>query len=378
MKNNLHRDIYSRLHTSPCLETPLAVQIQEQLTWLIASGQLQPGDCLPSVRALARQLSVNMHTVRSAYRKLENRGLVETRQGAGTRILPYDPQRFLHSTNLIRSNMLGVILPDINNPFYGQIVRGIESVARPKDYLLLVCNTHDEPDETLRYFQKLAEKKVDGILCVSYSLEEHLPGDDQAPRALPIVTVDWEQKTANTVTSDLESGVFQAVRHLVEHGHRRIGLISYAIDIPCVAQMKAGYRRALQSSGLAVDPALAVGVHGFLASAGEEGARQLFEQAHPPTAIVATSDMMAIGALRAIKFSGRRVPQDIALVGMNDIPHADLIDPPLTTIHEPAYEMGREAMQMLDCLVEGQLPPSPTICLPTSLVLRRSCGCGAG
>jgi DNA-binding LacI/PurR family transcriptional regulator len=375
-------DIYSKLHVSPRLDATLVVQIKEQLTWLIASGQIQPGDILPSVRSMASRLSVNLHTVRSAYQKLESQGLVETRQGVGTRVLPYDPQLFMQASSAIRSNMVGIILPDMNNPIYGQFVRGVEHIARPEHTLLLVCDMHDEIEEGLLYFQKLSEKKVDGILAVSFSLSEHLPISGSQPEiasgVMPIVTVDWSEGDGYNVVSDQESGAYQAVRHLVEHGHRRIGRINYSMGQPSVLQTKAGYRRALAEAGIEADPALSVDVHGFLVPAGAEGARKLLSLDQPPSAIFAASDLMAVGALRAIKARGLHVPRDIALVGIDDIPNMDLIDPPLTTVSLPAFEMGRQAMQMLSCLISGKQPAHSNVRLPTALVVRQSCGCNGG
>jgi DNA-binding LacI/PurR family transcriptional regulator len=375
-------DIYSKLHVSPRLDATLVVQIKEQLTWLIASGQIQPGEILPSVRSMASRLFVNMHTVRSAYQKLESRGLVETRQGVGTRVLPYDPQRFMQAGSAVRSNTVGIILPDLNNPIYGQFVRGVEQIASPEHTLLLVCDMHDEREEGLLCFQKLSEKKIDGILLVSFSITENLPRLtrplNSASRTIPFVTVDWSEGNGYNIVSDQESGAYQAVRHLVEHGHRRIGRINYSMDQPSVLQTKAGYHRALAEAEIKPDPALSVDVHGFLMPAGAEGASRLLGLAHPPTAIFAASDLMAVGALRAIKARGLHVPRDIALVGIDDLPNMDLIDPPLTTVSMPAFEMGRQAMQMLSCLISGKQPAHSNVRLPTTLVVRQSCGCNGG
>jgi LacI family repressor for deo operon, udp, cdd, tsx, nupC, and nupG len=273
--------------------------------------------------------------------------------------------------------MVGVIIPHLTNPLYTEYIRGVEQVARPEHILLLVCDAHDEPDEALAYLRMLSEKRVDGILAFSFGLNERLPPETRpgdAASAMPLVTVDWPSERGYSVSCDLEAGVYQAVAHLIAHGHRRIGLIVFALDIPSVAAMHAGYQHALAAAGIAADPDLVAPVYGFLQDAGEEAARALLRQPHPPTAIFAISDLLAVGAMQAIRAAGLRIPEDIALASINDILLARLVDPPLTTVHMPAFEMGQAAMEMLRDLIAGQAPAARQVVLPASLVVRRSCG----
>jgi DNA-binding LacI/PurR family transcriptional regulator len=138
--------------------------------------------------------------------------------------------------------------------------------------------------------------------------------------------------------------------------------------------MRAGYQQALGEAGLTVNEDLIAPVYGFGMSAGEEAARSLLALSEPPTAILAMSDMLALGALSAMRAAGLRVPEDIALAGVNDIPLARLVDPPLTTLHQPAYEMGKVAMELLQQLIARKRPSQRQVNLPTSLVIRQSCG----
>ena len=370
-------DILARLHINPLLDTPLVLQLKEQLTWLIASGQIQPGESLPPIRQAAEHLRINLHTVRHAYLKLAALGLVETRQGQATRVLPYDPLRFSLIGGQAPSHMIGVIVPGLVNPLYAEYLRGVDALARPQHNLLLVCDAHDDSEEALLYFRKLVEKKVDGILVFSFSIAEHLPPEARengSSLAIPFVTVDWPQEQGYSVVCDFESGTRQVVTHLLQDGHRRIGLIAFALNIPAVQQMQAGYASALAPAGLALQEDLVAPVFGFGMLAGEEAARALLALPEPPTAILAMSDLMALGALSAIRAAGLSVPEDIALAGVNDIPLARLVDPPLTTLHQPAYEMGQAAMQLLQQLIAGQRPEQRQVNLPTSLVIRQSCG----
>lgn len=371
-------DIFDLLSVDPNQEHTLAYQLKHQITWLIASGKLKPGDRLPPVRQLAERLGINLHTVRNAYQKLELEGLLETRRGRGTRVLPFDPRRLVQAASAARSHTVGVILHSLSNPFYQSFLQGVLQVADQDLTLVFVCLTQDDPAELWRYFAQLSAKGVDGILIVSQDVSDpsfsggNLPGM-QTPM-LPIVTVDWPEAAGYVVLLDLESAGFQAAWHLLEHGHQRIGLITYDQDVANVRPVNTGYRRALLRAGLPIDPDLMVSVAGFDEVTGADGARRLLSTTPGPTAVFAITDLLAIGALRAIKESGLRVPQDIALVGFNDTPLGALVDPPLTTVSTPAFAMGQEAMKVLRSLIAGKRPARKRITLPTSLVIRSSCG----
>jgi LacI family transcriptional regulator, repressor for deo operon, udp, cdd, tsx, nupC, and nupG len=173
---------------------------------------------------------------------------------------------------------------------------------------------------------------------------------------------------------DLQGSAYLATRHLLEHGHRRVGMITVTASLPNIEPLHTGYHRALQEAGLESDPQMVVGVQGFDLADGEAGARRLLDLETPPTAIFAIADLLALGALRHLKWAGLRVPQDMALAGFNDIPMADMVDPPLTTVAAPAYQMGQEAMKMLEGLMAGKPPQRRRVLLPATLLVRASCG----
>jgi DNA-binding LacI/PurR family transcriptional regulator len=168
---------------------------------------------------------------------------------------------------------------------------------------------------------------------------------------------------------------YQATQHLLKHRHRRIGLLTFDPQAANVRPLYLGYARALEEAGLPSDLALVARVAGFDIESGAAGARKLLGLPQPPTAIFAIADTLALGALSAIKQAGLRIPQDIALVGFNDIPLAELVEPPLTTVAAPSVELGRAAMSMLQDLIAGGKPPADPVVLPTTLVIRQSCGC---
>jgi DNA-binding LacI/PurR family transcriptional regulator len=371
-------NILDRINIHPHLDATLAQQLKQQINWFIASGQLQPGDVLPSVRQVARHFHININTVRSAYQKLEVEGLVETRQGLGTRVLPYNAHRLSRLASSLISHTVGVIIPSLSQPFYHPFLQGVESIANQDRTLLFMCETHDDLIELQLYYAQLASRNVDGILVVSQDDSIFLGHDNepgsQGNHSLPLVAVDWPPSTGFAINIELENAGYQATRHLLDHGHRKIGLITHALEFPNVRPINMGYQRALYEAGITSDPSWIAAVHGFLTSAGVEGARMLMSLEQPPTAIFAIADLLAIGAMCAIQQAGFKIPQDIAVVGCTDIPHAALVNPPLTTVAVPAYEMGQEAMKMLRSLIDHQKPAQRNILVPTSLVIRQSCG----
>ncbi len=331
---------------------PLVEQLRRQLTWQITAGQLKPGERLPPVRELAKQLSINLHTVRSAYRRLEADGLVSTRQGAGTQVLPVELRQLAALAGRGRSYTIGVILPGMSNPFYHSFLQGVEQAIQRDQMLLFVCDAHEDPAEFVRYYAQLSARQVDGIIVASFDPQVLLKGG--TTQGLPTVWVDWPGCPGPVVNFDLERAAYLAVRHLLEHAHRRIGLITFAGDNANVAEMNAGYGRALQEADIPLDQTLIAPQPVFLMPAGERGARQLMSLPEPPSAIFTIADTLALGALRALKQDGYHIPQQVALASLNDIPFAELVDPPLTTVAMPGCSLGVEAAAILLALMNGE------------------------
>jgi LacI family transcriptional regulator len=352
---------------------PLASQLRQQLAWLIASGQVRAGERLPPVREVARHLGINRNTVRAAYQHLEADGLVTLRQGRGSLVLPDDARRSHRQPPNVPSFTVGVLVPGLN-PFYTPFLRGIEETARDTPWLPLVCYTHDDPQLARRYLERLLARQVDGLIVAP-----DLPETQGAAKNLPpVVHVDKPKVRGNMILLDSEEAGFLATRHLLDHGHRRIGLISGPLKWSNVRECYAGYERALRSADLEVDADCMAEVPTFSIEAGRQGAQRLLELPHgPPTAIFGAADLLAIGALQACTDCGLRVPEDVAVVGYNDIDLAALVKPALTTVHAPSYEMGVAAMTMLLDLLAGRPVKPNRVRLPTRLIVRHSCGCEA-
>jgi DNA-binding LacI/PurR family transcriptional regulator len=355
----------------------LALQLSQQLTWLVASGQVKAGERLPPVRELAKQLDINLHTVRAAYHKLEADGLVTMRQGTGTVVQLFDSVRFTQLTNRTRSYTFGLVIANISHPFYTALARGVEEVAHQNHALLFICNTNEDARKGREYLDRLAAKNVDGLIIASYSLHDGETHEaTSTPRAapVPLVHVDRPGETGYSVLLDYENAGYVATRHLIEHGHRRLGIIG--CSLPSETQEPYhGYARALRAAGLMLDPAIRIEASAYTIEAGYLAATRLLAAPSPPTAIFCDDDTLAVGALRAIRESGRRVPDDVALAGCGDLELATTVDPRLTSVTAPGEQLGIVAMQMLQKLVAGEAVPTSRVTLPTYLAVRRSCGC---
>lgn len=365
------------IRIDPEAALPLSAQLHQQIVWLIASGELQQGDKLPPIRELAKHLGINMHTVRVAYQRLEIDGLVASRRGVGTSVAACDSRRLAQLAPDLPSFTIGVLIPGLN-PFYVPFVQGVQAAARDARQLLFICHFHDDPPLATRYINQLSAKRVDGLILAStrtVAAEGKAAEDAKADRLPPVVYVDEPDAPENVVLLDSEGAGYRATTHLLEHGHRRIGLISGPLAWRNLRECYLGYQRALSSAGLAMDSRLVVEVPAFTMDWGYRAAQQLLDQSPAPSAIFGAADILAIGAMRAIQARGQTIPDDVAVVGYNDIELAALVHPPLTTVSASAYEMGVQAMTMLRQLHSGVSVEPNRIVLGTELVVRGSCGC---
>jgi DNA-binding LacI/PurR family transcriptional regulator len=364
------------IRIDPDAALPLSAQLQQQITWLIASGEVQDGDKLPPIRELAKHLGINMHTVRAAYQKLAADGLVVSRRGVGTSVAAHDLGRLAQRVPDLPSFTTGVLIPGLN-PFYVPFLRGVQDAARDARQLLFICEFHDLPGLATRYVSQLSAKGVDGLILTSTRTVMGARGAEL--RGLPpTVYVDEPDAPEHVILLDSEGAGYRATTHLLEHGHRRIGLISGPLSWRNLRECYLGYQRALSSSGLYVDSELVVEVPAFTIEWGYRAAQQLLDIARAPSGIFGAADVLAIGAMQAIQARGKGIPGDVAVVGYNDIELAALVHPPLTTVSAPAYEMGVQAMTMLRQLHGGLLLEPNRIVLDTELVVRSSCGCQTG
>lgn len=267
-----------------------------------------------------------------------------------------------------RTHSAGLLLPNISNPFYAEIARAIEHALWEQGLQTLLCDSAQEPERELRHLENLASRRVDGLLMIA-SRGGH-PRERVDELGLPVVYVDRPMRGRPSVASDNRLGGQLAARHLAELGHRRIGVLAGESDVGNVRQRVGGFRAELRRRGLA----LADGdvVAGPLALELGYEIERLMARPRPPTAVFATSDIVAVGAWRTLLGLGWRIPQDVSLVGFDDIEMSRLLLPPLTTVAQDKAAMGREAAALLLRLMAGAAPRRAPVLIPPRLEVRGS------
>jgi LacI family transcriptional regulator len=289
----------------------------------------------------------------------------------------YRPNRLARSLKLQRTHILGMLIPDVTNPFFATIFRAVEDVAGAAGYNVILSNTDDSPDRFEQLARGLGEGHVDGLLIATARRVDPLI-DALGARRTPYVLVNRRRDSAEDfwVISDDHQGALLAVAHLVQLGHRRIAHIAGAADISTTAIRRAGFVEALAAHQLELDQRLIV-AGGLTEAGGQRGMSCLLDLPveHRPTAVFAANDLAALGAIETARDAGLGVPTDLSVVGYNDIPLAGHLRPGLTTISVPLYEMGRRATELLI----DQLTTSPRtesrvsqLTLPVGLVVRDS------
>ncbi|TMD61869.1 MAG: LacI family transcriptional regulator [Chloroflexi bacterium] len=326
-----------------------------------------------TIADVARAARVHPSTVSRAL----NDGAVlrdETRKRVvrAARRLDYRPSAVARSLRLQRTLTLGMLVPDIANPFFPPIIRGAEDVALSCGYALVLCNTEDVPEREATYLRVLRQRQVDGLLIASSRMSDAVITRLRRER-FPFVLVNRSARGAElTVTVDNRRSAAEAVGHLAALGHRRVGHIAGPQSTTTGLERAEGARLAIGRHGLAADAALWIEATAFSEEEGYRCARVLLALGRRPTAIFGANDLIAVGALRAIRDARLRVPEDVSVVGFNDIRQAELLEPPLTTVHVPQYEMGAAAARLLIARLGGDPIPESHLVLPATLAVRAS------
>jgi LacI family transcriptional regulator len=287
--------------------------------------------------------------------------------------LNYQPNRLARGLRNRQTATLGVLLPNSANPFFAQVLLGIEKTCFDLGYNIILGNAHDDPQRELFYLNTMLSKQVDGVLLIS--TDSHQEALDLLTRQdVPVVIADRSlgDRAVDAVFTNNKQGAQMATEYLLALGHRRIGCISGLSLLTPSGERVHGYRAALDAAGVPFDESLVI-AGDFLHEGGYQACRHLLELSNPPTAIFACNDMMAIGALCAIHEAGLQVPADISVIGFDDIPLAAYTIPRLTTIAQPAEQLGHVAAQrLIRRLREGPLPVQQRR-LTVSLIERDSC-----
>ncbi len=272
---------------------------------------------------------------------------------------------------------LGLVIPQVNDPFFYQVVRGVEEAAGAANYSLLIASQSRLPATEHRYLHLFRRGHVDAMVLAS--IEIHIHEVQKIMRqGIPIVLVQLDiGENIPTFLADNYQGGRAIAEHLVvEHRYRRVAYITGTDYTPDSRERLRALRDVLQENGLDL-PAEYIVRGDYLRDSGYRAMQQLLDLPDPPEAVFVANDQMAVDAMLAIRERGLRVPEDIAVGGFDDIPMASYVSPPLTTVHQPVYELGwHAAHKALEIINNNQALISPhKMILPTSLVIRRSCGC---
>lgn len=314
---------------------------------------MKPALRSPTIIDVATAAGVSPMTVS---RVLNGRGGAgeETRQRVleAAQALNYRPNAFAQSLKSDRSHTVGIVVPDIVNPFFPEIIRGAELVARPAGYTLLSCNVIEDPEREEEVLRTLLDKRVDGVIICSARLDEERLLRAIAPhRAVVLINRTAAKRHAGTIEVDYRAGVEAAVAQLVAQGRRRFGFAAGLASSHGGRKRREGIEAALARHGLslAFDMPCSPDLQG-----GADIAARLLPEAARLDAMICYNDLIALGLLKPLERAGVRVPDDIAIVGCDDIPASSLVSPALTTLRIAKQDLGEMAMQMLLDRIAGR------------------------
>ena len=287
--------------------------------------------------------------------------------------LNFEPNPSARRLAYMKTDTIALVFPDISGPFYSTVIRGVEQESGRHDHNVLIYGTHGK--EGSGRFLRTLSSKVDGLIIMARSIDEDslLSLERQG---VPFVLLGHSngQLQCSTIAVDNEAGAYKAAAHLLEHGHQRIGIITGPENSPDNKGRLQGYKRALLDAGVSLEQNMVVPGN-FEYEGGQIAIHKLLESSSPPTAVLAANDEMAIGAIDAAQSRSLRVPEDLAVIGFDDIQMSALTRPSLTTVHQPMRLLGEAAVTLLfDRLQNSNGLPRHEV-LDTKLVIRRSCGC---
>lgn len=284
--------------------------------------------------------------------------------------LGYRPNRLARNLRRQQMEAIGIVVPDIENPHFAEVVRVIEVVALQLGYRVLVCNTDEDGDRQAACLRMLADERVSGIVLSPSDPEASI--DQLVDLSIPVVTIDRALKHASTdlIVADNVPAVRTATQRLIDAGHRRIAFVGGRSEVETGSERQEGYLAAVEAAGLT--GTLANG--GFRRNAAREAVRNLFRQENPPSALIVANNLMALGALQAIRDRGLRVPGDIAVIAVDNPDWSELLDPPLTVLAQPIRAMATQAAELLIRRIRGEEFAPVHEVYPLELIVRRSCG----
>lgn len=287
--------------------------------------------------------------------------------------LGYSPNPIARSLKTSRSSSIGLVIPDLTNPLFPPIVRGIEDVLRPVGYNAWIVNTDNRADLEAMAVESFRQRHVEGFVFATAHLEHPLL-EEMAEASTPMVLINRRLARADvpSVTSDDAKGVALAMQHLYDLGHRKIVHLAGPQNLSTGVTRRRAFRESLEDLGLPAEPGRVLVCEAWSEAAGTRGMLQLLDSDLEFTAVLAGNDLLALGTYDAFAERGLSCPGDISVIGFNDMPYMDKVSPPLTTIRIPHYDIGAEAARLLLEVLEDPTRHPRSLLLPLTLVVRAS------
>jgi LacI family transcriptional regulator, repressor for deo operon, udp, cdd, tsx, nupC, and nupG len=326
---------------------------------------------MANIQQVAKQAGVSVATV-SRVLNGQNTVSAKTKMKVEEAIkkLNYEPSLLGRNLRTSESRLFLILIPTISNPFYLEIIKGIEQVAISQNYNILLCETDSNPEKENIYFDLVRKKMADGIISMDPAVNVETLKKLAENYAI-IQCSEYEEGTGIPyVTIDNEEASYRAVKHLIQIGHKKIALINSDEKYLFARQRKMGYKRALEDSGITFKNEYIIPTQQLGFENGQQAMKKILNLQDRPTAVFAVSDLLAIGALKEINAAGLHVPHDIAVVGFDKIDFSNMTNPTLTTIAQPMKRMGTLAAKMLIEKIKGEEVES--VVLDHELVIRES------
>jgi LacI family transcriptional regulator len=333
----------------------------------------------PTIKDIAQEAGVSYATVsRALNNKYGVKPDTRKRIMALARARGYTPNAIARGLVKKETYSIGLIIPDISNPFFPQVASGVEDAAKERGYSVFLCNTNYESEREAHYLTLLVEKRVDGIILAS-GFQSGEASVSASAGAIPVVSLCARFDTLQNsfVVIDNERGGFLATRHLIEQGYESIGFIGTQSDGFSEGQRFKGYRLALEKFNLPYEKRY-IFAGDLKRETGYKIIHRIIASGDYPRALFVENDLMALGVIQGIKEAGLKVPEDIAVVGFDDIAFASFPEIGLTTVRQPKYEMGKlAATLLLDTITEETATPKKYILEPELIVRTSSCSPGS-
>lgn len=303
-----------------------------------------------TIKEIAKEAGVSIATVSIILNKKDKKISEATRQRVLEIVKKYNyiPNAMAGSLVTKRTGIIGLILPDITNPFFPGIARGAEDKASEEGFNIIFCNTDDKLEAEEKYIESLTGRMVDGII-IAHSASAEGISEILERSQIPIVLVDRDLDSKNIIGKvlvDNEEGAYQGTKYLILKGHRKIAFLLGSPNLQLTKDRLMGYQRALLENQISFDETL-IKYGQYRSAWGREGTKELIHEQADFDSIFCGNDLIAIGAMKELKINGYQLPDEISVMGFDDIYISELVEPELTTVRQPNYEMGQKAAELL-------------------------------